>query len=405
MVRRDAQRLEHVEGARRPRGRGTRRRGRDRRAGHRRRAGPRRPGPAAAGGAGAAADVAHFGVARFSWQDVPCLVAGTGYTGEDGVEVAVPADAAPAFWEAVMDAGIPPAGLGARDTLRLEAGLPLHGHELGPRDHAAPGRTRLGGGVGQARVPGPGRPGRRARAGGRPSRAAVWCATAASRPGKGAPSSTSAGTVVGTVTSGNFSPVLGLRHRLGVPPARHRGRRPRHHRRAGPIPGRPRGRPAVRVPEGQVRCLFVRPGPRWLTSRPIPTPRSRRCSPSAAWGPWTSCSTPCPAAIRLAAGSLALPDGLSEPDTLAELERLAGANRVGRDLVCFAGGGAYDHDVASVVRRVGFRAEYVTAYTPYQPEVAQGVLQALFEYQTLVARLSRPADRQRQPLRRGHGDG
>ena len=94
-----------------------------------------------------------------------------------------------------------------------------------------------------------------------------------------------------------------------------------------------------------------------------------------------------PAAIRLA-GGLDLPAGRSEPDTLTELERLADANRVGRELVCFAGGGAYDHDVASVVRRVAFRGEFVTAYTPYQPEVAQGVLQALFEYQTLVARLS-----------------
>jgi glycine dehydrogenase subunit 1 len=95
-----------------------------------------------------------------------------------------------------------------------------------------------------------------------------------------------------------------------------------------------------------------------------------------------------PAAIRLATGGLRLAPGSSEPDTLAELRRLSDANAVGRDLVCFAGGGAYDHDVASVVRRVAFRAEYVTAYTPYQPEVAQGVLQALFEYQTLIARLS-----------------
>jgi len=71
-------------------------------------------------------------VAAFEWEGTPCLVAGTGYTGEDGVECAVPADAAPTFWRAVLDAGFVPAGLGARDTLRLEAGLPLHGHELGP---------------------------------------------------------------------------------------------------------------------------------------------------------------------------------------------------------------------------------------------------------------------------------
>jgi aminomethyltransferase len=81
---------------------------------------------------GSAADVPRFHVAEAEVAGVPCLVAGTGYTGEDGVELAVPADAAPIVWDALLAAGIAPAGLGARDTLRLEAGLPLHGHELGP---------------------------------------------------------------------------------------------------------------------------------------------------------------------------------------------------------------------------------------------------------------------------------
>jgi glycine dehydrogenase subunit 1 len=94
-----------------------------------------------------------------------------------------------------------------------------------------------------------------------------------------------------------------------------------------------------------------------------------------------------PEALRLA-GGLDLPDGLSEPDTLAEMERLAERNQVGRDLVCFAGAGAYDHDIPSTTKSLMFRSEFVTAYTPYQPEVAQGVLQALFEYQTMVARLA-----------------
>ncbi|HLI01356.1 MAG TPA: aminomethyl-transferring glycine dehydrogenase subunit GcvPA, partial [Acidimicrobiales bacterium] len=94
-----------------------------------------------------------------------------------------------------------------------------------------------------------------------------------------------------------------------------------------------------------------------------------------------------PAALRLA-GGLDLPPGLSEPDVGAELERLASRNRVGADLVCFAGAGAYDHEVPSVTTSLAGRSEFVTAYTPYQPEVAQGVLQALFEYQTMVSRLS-----------------
>jgi glycine dehydrogenase subunit 1 len=94
-----------------------------------------------------------------------------------------------------------------------------------------------------------------------------------------------------------------------------------------------------------------------------------------------------PEALRLA-GGLDMPAGLSEPDVLAEMGRLAGRNRTGADLICFAGAGAYDHEVPSATTRLTFRSEFVTAYTPYQPEVAQGVLQALFEYQTLVARLA-----------------
>jgi glycine dehydrogenase subunit 1 len=95
-----------------------------------------------------------------------------------------------------------------------------------------------------------------------------------------------------------------------------------------------------------------------------------------------------PAALRLTAG-LDMAPGLSEPDALAEMERLARRNvACGPDLVCFAGGGAYDHEVPAVVRRVAFRSEFVTAYTPYQPEVSQGVLQALFEYQTIISRLA-----------------
>ncbi len=95
-----------------------------------------------------------------------------------------------------------------------------------------------------------------------------------------------------------------------------------------------------------------------------------------------------PEALRLA-GGLDLAPGLSEADVLDRVDEIAGANRpAGRDLVCFAGAGAYDHDIPSVVSALAFRSEFVTAYTPYQPEVAQGVLQALFEYQTLVCRLT-----------------
>ena len=95
-----------------------------------------------------------------------------------------------------------------------------------------------------------------------------------------------------------------------------------------------------------------------------------------------------PEALRLQRG-LELSAGVGEPDVLAAMEGFADRNRARSDrLVCFAGGGAYDHEIPSVTRALGGRSEFVTSYTPYQPEVAQGVLQAVFEYQTMVARLT-----------------
>jgi len=95
-----------------------------------------------------------------------------------------------------------------------------------------------------------------------------------------------------------------------------------------------------------------------------------------------------PSAVRLANG-LDLEAGMSEPDVAAIFAGYSRANSArATTMTCYAGGGAYDHEVPAVVKALASRSEFVTAYTPYQPEVAQGVLQAIFEYQTLVARLS-----------------
>ncbi|HVF52964.1 MAG TPA: aminomethyl-transferring glycine dehydrogenase subunit GcvPA [Actinomycetota bacterium] len=85
-------------------------------------------------------------------------------------------------------------------------------------------------------------------------------------------------------------------------------------------------------------------------------------------------------------GALDVPPSLSEPELIAHMSELA-ARCGGDDLVCFAGGGAYDHHVPSAVRALAGRAEFATSYTPYQPELSQGVLQALFEFQSMVCAL------------------
>jgi len=81
-------------------------------------------------------DAPAFTFAEGELDGIACMVNRTGYTGEQGVELMVPADDAPALWDAVVARGAKPAGLGARDTLRLEVCYPLHGNDIGPETDA-----------------------------------------------------------------------------------------------------------------------------------------------------------------------------------------------------------------------------------------------------------------------------
>ena len=154
-----------------------------------------------------AAEVGRFRVAAADWNGTPCAVAGTGYTGERGVEIAVPADAAGDLWQAILAAGVRPAGLGARDTLRLEAGLPLHGNELGE------GITSMQAGLGWVvawdKPEFAGRAAAIAERDAGVSRTLVGIATEGRRPPRAGCAVLVAEEKIGVVTSGNFSPVLG----------------------------------------------------------------------------------------------------------------------------------------------------------------------------------------------------
>ncbi len=94
-----------------------------------------------------------------------------------------------------------------------------------------------------------------------------------------------------------------------------------------------------------------------------------------------------PAEVRLDR-PLDLPPGVSEQEIVADLHSLSRRNRSMDELVCFAGAGAYDHFVPAIVWALAGRSEFVTSYTPYQPELSQGVLQALFEYQSMICEIT-----------------
>ncbi|MBM3674309.1 MAG: glycine cleavage system aminomethyltransferase GcvT [Actinobacteria bacterium] len=153
------------------------------------------------------AEVARFAVAPADWDGVGCIVAGTGYTGEDGVEVHVPVEAAGALWRALLEVGIVPAGLGARDTLRLEAGLPLHGHELGPG--ITPLQAGLGWVVRWDKGDFRGRGALEAERERGVTRRLRGLLVEGRRPPRAGYAVLVDGEAVGVVTSGNFSPTLG----------------------------------------------------------------------------------------------------------------------------------------------------------------------------------------------------
>jgi len=151
--------------------------------------------------------VKRFRVARVEILGIECVVAGTGYTGEDGVELAVPIDHAPRIARALVESGATMAGLGARDTLRLEAGLPLHGHELSGAITTL--EANLGWVIGWEKSEFRGREALAKQRELGVDRLLCGLRTEGRRPPRDGARVLTGGVDVGVVTSGNFSPVLG----------------------------------------------------------------------------------------------------------------------------------------------------------------------------------------------------
>lgn len=86
--------------------------------------------------------------------------------------------------------------------------------------------------------------------------------------------------------------------------------------------------------------------------------------------------------------NLNIGEPLSEIELSKHMNTLADDNKSTADLVCFLGAGAYDHHIPTMVKHLAMRSEFYTAYTPYQPEISQGTLQVIFEYQTMISNLT-----------------
>jgi aminomethyltransferase len=158
------------------------------------------------------AEVGRFRVTRFDYEGVEVRVAGTGYTGEPGFEIAAPNEVAERIFRRLVEADVTPAGLGARDTLRLEAALPLYGHELSLQSTTL--EANLGWVLGWQKETFRGRAAvERERERG-VTRLLTGVATADRQPLRDGGEVIANGHGVGMLTSGNFSPVL--QHGIGM---------------------------------------------------------------------------------------------------------------------------------------------------------------------------------------------
>ncbi len=158
----------------------------------------------------------------FDWNGQTLIISRSGYTGEDGFEILAPASIAKAFWDTLLaDERVKPIGLGARDSLRLEAGLPLYGHDL--NETISPIEADLGFAVSKRRREAADFPGAArilAERENGPARKRVGLVVEGAPAREGAEILDGAGAVIGVVTSGGFAPSLGKAIALGfVPPA------------------------------------------------------------------------------------------------------------------------------------------------------------------------------------------
>ncbi|MCX2723808.1 glycine cleavage system aminomethyltransferase GcvT [Roseibium salinum] len=171
-----------------------------------------------------AAELAFMSAAPMEFDGIACHIARAGYTGEDGVEMSVPAGAAEAIARALLaDNRVEPVGLGARDSLRLEAGLCLYGHDIDETTSPVEGaitfcmqkrRREEGGFPGAERIQSELKDG--------PGRIRVGLALDGKAPAReGAEIALPDGPVVGTVTSGGFAPTVGAPIAMGYVPANH----------------------------------------------------------------------------------------------------------------------------------------------------------------------------------------
>ena len=317
----------------------------------------------------------------------PCIVSRTGYTGEDGFEIYCDKNVAQKIWNAILEEGkerVVPAGLGARDTLRSEVNLPLYGHEIS--EEIPPLEAGLSIFVKLDKDDFIGKDSLKALKKSGNARKLVAFELTGKGMVRGGYDVEIDGEVVGFVTTGLKSPTLdkfigmaiidsdkarvgqeiGIRVRKKLVPA--------------VIVKRPFYKKQYKKEEVKVK--------EYKQYHYIPATHEdeQKMLKACNVGSIDDLFSDIPDDLKLNR-DLNLDESKSELEVSEIITKMADKNI--DDLTCFLGAGAYDHYIPSLIKSITSRSEFYTAYTPYQAEISQGTLQSIFEFQSMIAEITK----------------
>ena len=317
----------------------------------------------------------------------PCIVSRTGYTGEDGFEIYCDKNVAQKIWNTILEEGkerVVPAGLGARDTLRSEVNLPLYGHEIS--EEIPPLEAGLSIFVKLDKDDFIGKDSLKALKESGNARKLVAFELTGKGMVRGGYDVEIDGEVVGFVTTGLKSPTLdkfigmaiidsdkarvgqeiGIRVRKKLVPA--------------VIVKRPFYKKQYKKEEVKVKEYKQYP------YIPATHEDEQKMLKACNVGSIDDLFSDIPDDLKLNR-DLNLDESKSELEVSEIITKMADKNI--DDLTCFLGAGAYDHYIPSLIKSITSRSEFYTAYTPYQAEISQGTLQSIFEFQSMIAEITK----------------
>ena len=318
-----------------------------------------------------------------------CIVSRTGYTGEDGFEIYCENNSVEKIWNSILETGkddIVPAGLGARDTLRSEVNLPLYGHEISEEISPIEGGLNIF--VKLNKDDFIGKDALVKMKSQEKQRKLVAFEMQGKGMIRGGYEIEVDDKVIGFVTTGLKSPTLDKFIGMAIIDSDYAkvgteiGVKVRKKLVSAVIVKRPFYKKQYKKTE------VVKEQYKQYAYIPATHEDEERMLKVCKVNSIDDLFSDIPDNLKLKR-NLNLEESKSEIEVSEAIKNLANKNISTEELTCFLGAGAYDHYVPSIIKHITSRSEFYTAYTPYQAEISQGTLQAIFEFQSMIAEITK----------------